>query len=101
MDIHAWNGERLFQINTTQMSPDFRWDNMHWSNHNDWIAMQGDGKRRETYAFNPSTNRGTRLTWTGRTRYPDLFVRKDLKTGHSPMELTLAWLEANAGSTQN
>jgi hypothetical protein len=88
----------ISEINAEQMKPDRRWDNMHWSNHNDFIAMQGDGKRHEAYAFNPSTNQGTRLSWKGRIRYPDLFVTKDLKTGHSPMELTLAWFEANAGS---
>jgi hypothetical protein len=100
MDIQEWNGERLFEINASQMKPDARWDNMHWSNHNDFIAMQGDGERHEAYAFQPSTNQGTRLSWTGRTKYPDLFVTKDLKTGESPKELTLAWAEGNAGAGQ-
>ena len=97
MDIHEWDGERLFGINSKTIVPDGRWDNMHWSNHNDFITMQGDGRRHEAYAFRPSTNQGTRLTWTGRTRYPDLFVSKDLKTGEVPAELTLAWSEAKAG----
>jgi hypothetical protein len=78
------------------MRPDSRWDNMHWSNHNDFIAIQGDGERHEVYAFRPSTNQGTRLTWMGSTKYPDLFVSRDLETGESPMEFTLAWAEANA-----
>ncbi|MGI9244789.1 MAG: hypothetical protein ACR2RV_28560 [Verrucomicrobiales bacterium] len=98
MDIQEWDGDRLFEINAMQLLPDARWDNMHWSNHNDFIAMQGDGSRKEAYAFHPRTNQGTRLTWNGRTKYPDLFVTRDLKTGQSPMQLTLAWIEANAGS---
>ena len=93
MDIRQWNGERLFEINARQMGPDHRWDNMHWSNHNDFIAMQGDGKQDEAYAFRISENQGTRLTWEGRTHYCDLFVSKDLKTGEDPREMTVAWAE--------
>ena len=44
MNIREWNGKRLFEINARNMQPDRRWDNMHWSNHNDFITMQGDGK---------------------------------------------------------
>jgi len=97
MDIREWNGKRLFEINARNMQPDRRWDNMHWSNHNDFITMQGDGKNDEAYAFRISENQGTRLTWEGRTVYPDLFVSKDLKTGKSPMQMTLAWAESKDG----
>ncbi len=100
MDIQQWNGKRLFQINAKKMGPDHKWDNMHWSNHNDYIAMQGDGRNDEAYAFSVSKNEGVRLSWSGRTTYPDLFVVKDRQSGNRPMEMTIAWKEAQGKQPQ-
>jgi hypothetical protein len=91
MNIQDWNGKRLFKISAGSIRPDREWDNQHWSNHNDFITVEGDGKRREAYVFRVSKNEGTRVSWEGRVSYPDLFVAKDLETGRSPMELTVAW----------
>ena len=98
MDIRKWNGDKLFEIQARNMSPDRRWDNMHWSNHNDFIAMEGDEKVGESYAFDIRKNKGVRLSWDGRTAYPDLFISKDLRTGENPRVMTLAWAAANGGS---
>lgn len=100
MDIQKWNGTRLFQINAKKMGPDHKWDNMHWSNHNDYIGMQGDGRRRDSYAFCISKNAGVRLSWEGGTKYPDLFVSKDRKSGEIPMHRTVAWKNAQPGQPQ-
>lgn len=74
MLIYSWDGKRRFTIDATSCEPDRSWDNQHWSNHTDYIAVQGDGGTREAYVFSISKNLGTRVTWEGGVNYPDLFV---------------------------
>ena len=63
MDIQQWNGKKQFEIDAGNMRPDRKWDNMHWSNHNDLLVMQGDGRNRESYVFSIAMNKGWRMSW--------------------------------------
>jgi len=74
--VSRWAGGEREVIKAKGIDPDGTWDNHHWSNHPDWVAAQGDGKRRESYVVHLPTGRGYRVTWGGgRTGYPDLYVR--------------------------
>jgi hypothetical protein len=75
MDIRSWDGDKLIVLRSKICQPDGEWDNHHWSNHNDYICAQG-GKRGESYIIKVSDRRGTRVTWTGKTVYPDLYVAR-------------------------
>ncbi|MFP4054850.1 MAG: TolB family protein [Phycisphaerae bacterium] len=69
------NGKgKRFRIDIRTCRPDRSWDNHHWSNHNDYIAAQGDGKNHESYVVRISKNRCTRISWLGRTAYPDVWI---------------------------
>jgi len=72
--LQSWDGKKRMQLSAKTAQPDGKWDNHHWSNHNDWIAAQGDGKRREIYLLQVSADHATRVTFTGGCAYPDLFV---------------------------
>jgi len=67
-----------------QMLPDNNWDNPQWSNHNDYIALKGDGRFGEAYVLKVSSRRFTRVTFgRGRVDYPDLYVRKEIQAGNA------------------
>jgi len=55
--------------------PDSKWDNHHWSNHEDWIAAQGDGGRKEAYVFHLPSNTGYRVTFEGKVGCPDVWIK--------------------------
>jgi len=67
-------GGKQFKIDIRTCKPDRSWDNHHWSSHNDYIAAQGDGKVHEAYVVRISKNRCTRVSWLGRTSYPDVWI---------------------------
>jgi len=77
---HVDSGKKR-KIEATTCKPDGKWDNHHWSNHNDFIAAQGDGKGHYGYVLHVPTGRTFRLTWDGGVGYPDFFVGKALKAG--------------------
>ncbi len=72
--IQGWDGTKGVRLNTRTASPDNRWDNHHWSNHEDFLAAEGEGKRGEVYVVQVSRNQCYRVSWEGRAEYPDLFV---------------------------
>lgn len=72
--IRTWEGGDELRLDTRQMAPDREWNNHIWSNHPDYITAQGEEGGGEAYVVKVSENRPTRLTWQGKTSYPDLFV---------------------------
>jgi hypothetical protein len=74
VEIRTWEGKRAKKISAKTCRPDQKWDNHHWSNHNDYIAAQGEHKGGYAYVVKISEDRGTRVTWEERTQYPDVFV---------------------------
>lgn len=77
MVIRSWEGQKKIKIDSKTCQPDESWDNHHWSNNNNYIAVQGSGEFREAYVFNVFKNHGTRLIWEGDALYPDLFVANE------------------------
>jgi len=78
MLIHDFKGNGVFGLSAATCLPDGKWDNHHWSNHEDYIAAQGNGDIKEVYVVSVSQNQCYRVTWVGNTGYPDLFVRTPL-----------------------
>lgn len=80
LQIRDWDGSNLFEISSSTCQPDDVWDNHHWSNHPDYIAVQGDVDR-EIYVLQISAapaDQGTRVTWLGNCSYADLYVENVL-----------------------
>lgn len=76
--IRRWDGKgKKRKIDVRTCKPDRKWDNHHWSNHTDYIAAQGDGRQHEAYVVRISTNRCTRISWMGKTGYPDVWIRPE------------------------
>ena len=73
LSLQQWNGDSLRKIDA-KLRPDRSWDDFHWSNHEDYLAVQGERDREEAYAINVRTGKAVRVTWEGRIRMPDLFV---------------------------
>ncbi|MFP4215497.1 MAG: TolB family protein [Phycisphaerae bacterium] len=83
MTIRPWSGEgKKRKIDVRTCKPDRKWDNHHWSNHNDYIAAQGDGKQHEAYVVRVSENRCTRVSWMGKVGYPDVWIRPLTEADH-------------------
>jgi len=82
MDIRSWDRKEFRVLRASICQPDAEWDNHHWSNHNDYICAQG-GKIGETYVIKVSARRGTRVTWVGKTVYPDLYVESEIQDSAS------------------
>ncbi|MBN1809906.1 MAG: carboxypeptidase regulatory-like domain-containing protein [Planctomycetes bacterium] len=79
LEIRDWDGSNKFTLDATTCQPDGEWDNQHWSNHPDYIAVQGEVLvTGEVYIMHVSANDCTRVTWVGNTRYPDLYVENVL-----------------------
>ena len=74
--IRGWDGEGLKRIDARGMHPDRMWDELHWSNHADFIAGQGEGAGQDAYVVQVSTGRVCRVSWEGGACYPDLYVAK-------------------------
>ncbi len=84
MNIRSWDGKDVRILRAGICQPDGEWGHHAWSNHNDYITAQG-GLKGESYVINIVKNQGTRITWGGKTVYPDLYVEKvltDTKTGN-------------------
>ncbi len=77
LEIRDWDGSNLYEVSSSTCPPDNIWDNHHWSNHPDYIAVQGDGGG-EIYILQVSTPEGTRVTWLGNCSYADLYVENVL-----------------------
>ena len=75
MNIRSWDGTEVRILRTAICQPDGEWGHHTWSNHNDYITAQG-GLKGESYIIKLSENRGTRITWGGKTVYPDLYVEQ-------------------------
>ncbi len=73
MNIRSWDGKTVKVLRAGICQPDGEWGHHTWSNHNDYITAQG-GLKGETYVIKLSANQGTRITWGGKTVYPDLYV---------------------------
>lgn len=77
MTIQSWDGKQRRKIDIRTARPDRKWDNHHWSNHVDYIAAQGEGRRGEAYVVQISENLCTRVTWQGHVSYPDVAITRD------------------------
>lgn len=99
MDIRRWDGSGKFSITAETCRPDQKWDNQHWSNHNDYIGIQSEG-RYEAYVFRVSKNLGTRVSWEGSVRYTDLFVagEETAKPARKPKDKQVAQLTPTKNS---
>jgi hypothetical protein len=86
LTVCNWDGSGKTRLSARTCRPDGRWDNHHWSNHADYIAAQGDGKRKEAYVLRVSANRAARITWEADVRYPDLCVTRDLAAARKEAE---------------
>lgn len=79
LQIRDWDGSNMFEVDATTAQPDGEWDNHHWSNHPDYIAVQGEADIvGEIYIMQVSANDCTRVTWVGGCVCPDLFVESVL-----------------------
>ena len=85
--IRAWNGEEIKRLSAAEAWPDRRWDSHHWSNHPDFIAAHGDADTGEVYLIQISNNNIFRVTWSGKCKDPDLFVRGAVPTVGGPGEV--------------
>jgi len=72
--ITPWAGGKADHADVRTLSPDKTWDNHHWSNHEHYIAAQGDRGRNEAYVVHLPTNTAVRMTWTGKVAYPDVHI---------------------------
>ncbi|OGP57953.1 MAG: hypothetical protein A2V65_10985 [Deltaproteobacteria bacterium RBG_13_49_15] len=77
MLIRNFDGDEIFKLDAGSCLPDGKWDNHHWSNHDDYIAAQGNGEVKDAYVVSVSENRGYRVTWSGDVRYPDLHIQRE------------------------
>ncbi len=75
--IESWDGKRKRKVDARHCRPDRSWDNHHWSNHRDYVAAQGDGKTHASYVLHLPSGRCTRVSWNGRTQYPDVWIAPD------------------------
>ena len=73
MNIRSWDGKQIRILRAAICQPDREWGHHTWSNHSDYITAQG-GLKGESYVIKLSANQGTRVTWEGKTVYPDLYV---------------------------
>jgi len=80
MLIRDFHGIGVFGLSAGSCLPDGKWDNHHWSNHNNYIAAQGNGDVKEVYIVSVSENYCYRVTWVGNTGYPDLFVKQAFRS---------------------
>ncbi len=76
MTIRSWDRKTVKKLRASICRSDNEWDNQTWSNHNDYVCAEGDGKTSDGYVINISANRGTRVTWVGNVVYPDLYVER-------------------------
>ena len=77
--IRDWDGSNMFTLSAATCVPDLQWDTMQWSNHPNYLAVQGDplssgGVTQDIYIMKISADIGTRVTWVGNCNYPDLHV---------------------------
>lgn len=83
--------KHVAEIDAKKMvAPHHSWDNFHWSNHNDYMAVRSDGRwagmhvgPEDAYVIRVSKRRATRVTFGVEAEYPDLLVTKDLATGET------------------
>lgn len=75
MVVESWDGSQKRRIDA-RLQSDRSWDDFHWSNHEDFVVVQGEGRREEAHVVNVSTGEAVRVTWDGRIRMPDLFISK-------------------------
>jgi len=73
LTLRDWDGSFPLTLSAATCQPEEKWDNHHWSNHPNYIAIQGDGIR-ECYVLDIAQNKGVRITWTGGVLCPDLWV---------------------------
>ncbi|GIX06876.1 MAG: hypothetical protein KatS3mg115_1279 [Candidatus Poribacteria bacterium] len=74
LNLRDWEMKTIRTLSADLCEPDREWDNFHWSNLQDYIAVQGDN-RGESYVVNVRTREAVRVTWVGDTVYPDLWAR--------------------------
>ncbi len=74
LELRRWAGSERKKLSARSCRPDGKWDNHHWSNHNDYIAAQGEHRGNYSYVVRVSEDRGTRITWEAKTAYPDVWV---------------------------
>ena len=93
--IRPWDGSDKKTLDADTCKPDRKWDNHHWSNHDDYVTAQGEDRGGYSYVVRVSTGRGTRITWEGDTHYPDLWVAPE-----RPAEDDAPQVEDEAGSEE-
>jgi len=97
MNIRSWDGKEVRILRAAICQPDGEWGHHTWSNNNDYITAQG-GLKGESYVIKLSTNRGTRVTWGGKTVYPDLYIEKVIsETENKPLNMNNGTEDINPG----
>ena len=72
--VQRWDGKDRRRLDARILGHDRGWDDFHWSNHPNYIALQGEDRGEEAYVVDVFAEKATRVTWEGRVRMPDLFV---------------------------
>ena len=73
LHIRDWDGENRREFDADRCEPDREFDNFHWSNHEDYIAMHGGGRGRHVYVYNVGDPFCAQIT-KGEGYSPDLYV---------------------------
>jgi hypothetical protein len=71
--IRNWNGAETIRLDARNCRPDRQWDGHHWSNHEDFIAAEGERRGNNVYVVNVRENKGLRVTWEEGSS-PDAFI---------------------------
>ena len=79
--IRDWDGSHWQKIDPRTFLPGGRWTAHRWSNHGDFIACAAETSPADSYVVRLSTRQVYRVTWEGRTRWPDLFVVREAPRG--------------------
>lgn len=97
MNIRSWDDKEIRILRAAICQPDGEWGHHTWSNHNDYITAQG-GLKGESYVIKLSANGGTRITWGGKTVYPDLYVEEVIsETKNKPLNMNNSIEDINLG----
>ena len=75
--LRDWDGSNISTILASSAlagQPESIWDNHHWSNHPDYIAIEGDGAGHYCYVLKVSTGEAALISAAGTCRSPDLWV---------------------------
>jgi hypothetical protein len=72
IQIRNWDGSGISKVAAT-IRPDRQWDNHHWSNHEDYIATEGENRGDNIYIVNVRDGKSLRVSWESGVS-PDVFI---------------------------